>query len=322
MHSNQKKSNSKIKNLISVTLILVSLGWLFSLLYKEKESFADIFGQLTATNIGYLCLSTLICTLGVGYLFFIFLKVFNHHAKKNYNPFELSSIFFSGQIIRYLPGRFFGIAYQVNETRQTVPPLVMIRTNIEFMFMVILFHTVTSSSILVMFLTNALYGGGLLILGLILTVLYLRCNWIDFILQKLHRVLPGKYSQLLDSSEKSEPYPYNLVGFILFGLFVYVILYFVAWILLKEVFLQFTANDMIILCASYVISWIIGFVSIITPGGLGVREISFVYINSQLIPELPTAFLAVFIRVWLIAIDILLFFISYGLLIHSKSKKS
>jgi uncharacterized membrane protein YbhN (UPF0104 family) len=62
-----------------------------------------------------------------------------------------------------------------------------------------------------------------------------------------------------------------------------------------------------LLCASYSLAWVIGYLAMITPGGLGVREAGFFALASPLmgLPELT--FLAVFVRLWQILVESLMF---------------
>ena len=74
------------------------------------------------------------------------------------------------------------------------------------------------------------------------------------------------------------------------------------------------SNIVFLLAAAYTISWIIGFVTLVTPGGLGIREVSFVLICSQYLSQHHASFLSLFLRIWLILVDLLLFLISHTVL--------
>ena len=81
--------------------------------------------------------------------------------------------------------------------------------------------------------------------------------------------------------------------------------YLVAWQSLGRAFPNSAGNDMMLLCATYSIAWVVGFVSVFTPSGMGVREAVFLFLTpADSLASL--AFLAVIVRFWLLAIDILL----------------
>lgn len=73
------------------------------------------------------------------------------------------------------------------------------------------------------------------------------------------------------------------------------------------------------LAVAYALSWLIGFIVILTPGGLGVREGTMTFFLSSILPT-PLAIAISFIaRVWITVFEIIVFFV--GLLIRSKEKK-
>ena len=62
-----------------------------------------------------------------------------------------------------------------------------------------------------------------------------------------------------------------------------------------------------LLCASYMLAWVVGYLAMITPGGLGVREAGFFALASPLMSLPELTFLAVFIRLWQILVESLMF---------------
>lgn len=73
------------------------------------------------------------------------------------------------------------------------------------------------------------------------------------------------------------------------------------------------------LAAAYILSWMIGFVAIFAPGGLGVREGAMTLLLSPMLPT-PLAIAISFIaRVWLMIFEIAMFFV--GLLVKKTSSK-
>ena len=60
-----------------------------------------------------------------------------------------------------------------------------------------------------------------------------------------------------------------------------------------------------VLCALYVIAWMAGYFSLVTPSGLGVRELVFVFLAHRFPPD-AVAGLAIFGRAMLLVADILL----------------
>ena len=87
----------------------------------------------------------------------------------------------------------------------------------------------------------------------------------------------------------------------------------------SEVFVRFHLSDVTtqipvlrdvniwLLCASYSLAWVIGYLTMITPGGLGVREAGFFALAAPLMSLPELTFLAVFLRLWQILVETLMF---------------
>jgi uncharacterized membrane protein YbhN (UPF0104 family) len=59
------------------------------------------------------------------------------------------------------------------------------------------------------------------------------------------------------------------------------------------------------MCAYYMVAWFVGYVSLLTPSGLGVRELVFAWLAKDFPPD-AVALMAVVGRVSLLAVDLAL----------------
>jgi len=224
-----------------------------------------MFGHFQAENAISVISSTLLAALAVGLLLIVFKNIFLINTKKNFPFFYLGHIFFSGQIVRYLPGRIFGIAYQINETYRNIPPLNIIRINLEFMVLVILFNSLYSASILTNHFSNFFIAGILFVCGIIGLFFYLQHNCIDQLANMLHKLLPKKFVSTDGTDHQRKVYDPIVIIKILATFVVYFTLYCLSWTLLADFFDQFTQYEMVLLCALYTISFFLNKYLIVLP---------------------------------------------------------
>ena len=222
----------------------------------------------------------------------------------------LAKLFFTGQIISYLPSRFLGTAYMVNETQRLIPAVSMIRINIELVAMIMVYNSFIAAAILANYLMSATWALVVFALGTVFFALYLRLNLLDKFLGIAAGIAPQRIADKLNAARSKADFDYSQIGAVIALLLTYWVFYILSWLCLKLTFPILAETNVILLSATYTLSWIVGFVTLITPGGLGIREVSFVALNAQFMSQFESSFLSIFLRIWLIVIDICLFFIS------------
>ena len=218
-------------------------------------------------------------------------------------------LLFAAQILRHLPGRIWGMVYLVNETRITIPPVAMIRANIDFMLYSMVFCLLVSAFLIVGVAVDPAVATILVVFGISIVAAALRKDWMGKLILFVFKFAPARAAKYAEAVKPHEPLPWIKVG-ILMVLFVLVwCVYLSIWWALTKTFRALEDINIWLLCASYMIAWVGGYLAMITPGGLGVREASFIALASK-ITSLPNlTFLAVFIRLWQILIEFLLFLV-------------
>lgn len=214
---------------------------------------------------------------------------------------------FVAQILRHLPGRFWGVMYLVNETHTKIPAASMVRANLDFMLYSMSFNVLVAA---VLFLT-ATTGPGVAVAcgvtGIVAMSVVLRHNWIGSIAGVVARFMPARMQPFTGAvaTQAQLSWP-SIVG--ISGAFVLVWgCYLSIWWALTQVFGILGDVNIWLLCASYSLAWVIGYLAMITPGGLGVREAGFFALASPLMSLPELTFLAVFIRLWQILVEFLMF---------------
>ena len=215
---------------------------------------------------------------------------------------SFSELYFTGMLMRHLPGRIFGVIYQSKKGNDHASPSQWIAGNVAFTLLSTWLAVALALLALCIFRIGsrtAFFGLGLIILApllLILTKEYLnkvsvKSDRILRIMETLQQTLQGLFNR----------YGLAALGWALLSWLPYTI----AWGLLGESFPTLGWQAGIQLGALYTLAWAVGYLSLITPGGLGVRELVFVLLTTQFPSEL-IAYIAVIARVALLLSDMIL----------------
>jgi hypothetical protein len=299
----------RIKKSISFFLIIISFFGLAGILYENRWHIQGMWAQFSVRNLIFLGIATFIATISIGLLMPIFQILLIHNTKHNYRISFIAKLFYGGQIVSYIPGRFLGVTYLITETHGTIPALTMLRVNVELIAMILVFNLVISLSIIAYYSFGLVLGISVFVLGQFFFILYLKNNLGFRLVSIMKRFFPERIMAVVGGiSFKS--FNFNAIVRIISLLIAHWLLYLAAWHLLHHVFESFSNKNMFLLCADYALSWIIGFVCLLTPGGIGIREASFIFLSNDLLSQYQASFFAIFLRIWLVIIDFILFFMS------------
>lgn len=212
---------------------------------------------------------------------------------------------FIAHLVRHMPGRFWGIAYQIARTRGEISASALLIVHTVLAAAAAYFTGWCALTILAfgksvsLGLVAAVGGALLLLLSVPLARAAARIG------DRLP-TLPGRFGrvqlQLVDAIARMP------VGAALhFHLIVLVgwLLYLGAWALFGEAYPGLDAGQGLRIVAYYSLAWIVGFLAVFTPSGLGVREVVFLGLASEF-PADVLATTAILGRVWLLLNDLLL----------------
>jgi hypothetical protein len=299
--------------LLSVALMGIGVGWVVYLLFTTVEDPS----RFIPDSIGWLMAATCLVALSIGMMAILFGLFLNSNAGRRYPPRLIAGLHVAGQLLRYLPGRLWGLAFQISAARETIPAIRLARANLDFM----VFSVIGSLSVGVFLLayqglwpwwTSAIaVTGGVFILG------GLFLGGANRILQLAGRFLPEparRFCELLSMGQLTLPRLAAIMGVFLASWAAYL----GGWSLLGLVFHGFAQVDFISLCAYYTLASGIGILSVLTPAGLGVREAAFILLAAGSADRETAAFFAVFGRVWLMLVEILLLSLTALLFIQKK----
>jgi hypothetical protein len=285
--------------LFSIFLMAAGIGWVVYLL----ASTVDELSRFAPDSIGWLMSASFLVALSIGMMAIIFGLFLNAGADRRYPPALIARLHLAGQLLRYLPGRLWGLAFQISTSRETISAVRLARANLDFM----VFSVIGSLSIGFVLLSyqglwpwwtaaTAVAGGGLVLSGMFLGA----ANWI---LLRLGRCLPTRAQRMYELHAMGPP-PLARLGAIAAVFIASWVVYLAGWSLLGHVFQSLAQVDFIALCAYYTLASGIGIVSLLTPAGLGVREAAFVILAAGSADRETVAFFAAFGRIWLMMIEL------------------
>lgn len=214
---------------------------------------------------------------------------------------------FVAQILRHLPGRVWGIMYLVNETHTRIPAASMVRANVDFMLFSMSFNVLVAAALYLAVTISPDVATICAAAGVIALSIALRRNWIGAFAGALAHIMPARMKPFTSAVAEQPQLSWPAVAGIS-GAFVLVwCCYLSIWWALTQVFGILGNVNIWLLCASYSLAWVVGYLAMITPGGLGVREAGFFALASPLMSLPELTFLAVFIRLWQILVESLMF---------------
>ena len=285
---------------LGIPVAFLALGWTIFLLWDALPTLQE---NLLQVKIGWLVFVLLGSTLSAYLIFEAFYLLFEQMRTKVYEKSELANLYFMGQRIKHLPGRVWSVAYQVAMGNR-VSTAEWIAINAVFAALSIWFALTTS--IVVLAFTFGWKWGVLCFVFFGLLYKYFWQNLvIDFLLsilncfslsffRKLSKAL--KQFSSVQKKQKSQIWILFVSGWLT---------YLIAWAGYGLAWPNLSLVDGIWLCAFYTIAWFIGYISLVTPSGIGVRELVFFVLAKDFSPDV-IAGIAILGRVMLLLVDVVL----------------
>lgn len=281
-------------------LALAALAWAVWLLWDALPALRN---NLPRLDVGWLVL-VLCGNVLSGYLGFeAFRTLFGRMRPKIYRRLPLAHLYFTGQLMKHLPGRIWGVAYQAAAARGA-SSVEWISVTVTYMLLSTWFALWTAVVVLG-WSVGWSWGVAALVVGAALYAFGWNAQLLTVLLDLLRR-LPWKIFDRLSVALTS--FADVDVAFklrILCWFAASWLLYLLAWAGYGMAWPGLVAIDGIQLCALYTLAWFVGYISFFAPSGIGVRELVFVALASHFPPD-AVAGMAVLGRVVLLCVDLLL----------------
>lgn len=288
---------------LSFPLAIGALAWTVWLLW---DSIPLVLESLPKLHWGWLGF-TLVGNLIAGYLVFeAFRALFEKIQPCTYPRFHLAHLYFTGQLMKHLPGRIWGIAYQAAMgNRASMVEWVSVTS--VFMVLSTGFAVWVAASVLG-FMFGFLWGMFAVIAGAAIYLFLWQEKPLSYVLLVLNKLplLKRLTSALVPFVAVDAKFKAN-VGF---WYIISWVVYFMAWMGYGMAWPSLTPIDAVWLCAIYTVAWFVGYISLVTPSGAGVRELIFVLLAQNFPPD-AVAGMAVLGRLTLMLVDVIFFSLFY-----------
>ena len=268
VHDMKTPTRQLVIKTLSFLLVALSILWMLWLL---RGSYADVISRSHEIDMKVLTLSFMGIATSIFIAFFAFLCLLDAATGRKNSWSVIARFYFVGQIMKYLPGRFVGVAYQVVHAADIAKPVEWISVNMAH----ILLNLIISSGVGITILS--LFGkiSGWIFFAWLFIPLLLLCLAHRLSCSKTFENVAGWRKTLVDAIRMMRVL-FNMKTVLRFfgWIFASWLVYIMAWALFG-VALGEELKVGIILCGAYTVAWTLGFLAIITPSGLGVREAAF-----------------------------------------------
>lgn len=297
-------SHSVVWNVLSKIIMLAGIAWILFIFVREFSSIRGDFQVISGWWLAYTIIA------GIAALLLtvpIFRSLLTFYGGGPITYIYAGRLLFVAQMLRHLPGRILGVVYLIKETKSRIPPIAMIRANLDLMMYSMTFNLVVAGMLALAELVNGFVASLFTTISLLVLVVAIKHDWIGVTLRKVIKLVPAKAAQYAEALTPHEPPAWHSAMMIT-ALFVLVwCVYLSIWWAIPMIFPGLADINIWLLCAAYSSAWVLGYITMITPSGLGVREAGFVALSAKL-TTLPTlTFLAVFLRLWQISVEFVLF---------------
>lgn len=298
------KNTNKIRTWASRIILGAGIIWVAVVFSRE---FAGLKESFVVDSVSWLAFTVVAGCAALLATVPVFRALLAVYAGQPIALIQAARMLFVAQILRHLPGRFWGVMYLVNETHTKIAAASMVRANVDFMLYSTSFNVLVAAVLFLAVTTGAGVAALCGIAGIVAMGLALKHNWIGALAGILAKIIPARM-QPFTSAVATQPQLSwaTVVG--VSGAFVFIwCCYLSIWWALTQVFGILDDVNIWLLCASYSLAWVFGYLAMITPGGLGVREAGFFALAAPLMSLPELTFLAVFIRLWQILVEFLMF---------------
>lgn len=255
---------------------------------------------------------TLLLNVLSSYLAFeAFQVLFKRVQPTSYGRAQLAHLYFAGQLMKHLPGRVWGLAYQAAQGRRASLAQWVAVTTVYMLLGMVLALWIAAA--VLGFMRGWAQGLVVTLIGLLAYGLGWQSRPLNALLSLSRRAPWPLVHRLGDALRPFADADAALKLQVLLWFVVSWMVYLLAWAGYGMAWPSLEAVDGVWLCAFYTLAWFVGYVSLVTPSGVGIRELVFVLLAHRFPPDV-VAGTAVLGRVMLLCVDLVLgaLFLPFG----------
>jgi glycosyltransferase 2 family protein len=290
-----------IGKLLTVVATLLSIGWVTLLL---KDAWPEIAARRSGLDAGSLGVGLALAMVSAWFLFEAFAVLARVVGISAVSRLQLAHLHFTGQLFKHLPGRVWGIGYQWAAGVSAGSLRDWVFANVAHLGLAT--YVALWSALLVLAVDVGIAS------ALAVAVAGVVVYWLGWRLVSWRALqggaarFPGRTGALVVGSmhllaSVSRTDRYRLLAWSCAGS----LAFYAAWWAYGAAYDPLGASGGMRLGAFYMVAWFVGYVSLLTPSGLGVRELVFAWLAQEYSPDV-IALMAIVGRVGLLAVDLLL----------------
>ncbi len=289
-------NRSFYKNILRPLLFFVGFTFFVILIVR---SWSETQLILQTLNWPLFILSILIAVMDNVLFSFLFQQLLTKYGFHIAYP-QTGQMFFYGQMAKYIPGRFWSVFYHSTFLQRTGATKTMLFTNLDLTVVVIL-RIIFIMIALILFQWSLLISLLTVVVGTAAFWFFTRSCWI---VRLSHILFRDKRVEINGSQCRAKIDNWFVI---LISIFSWITFLTANFLLMKSAF-GYTVAEAIPYIVYFGIAWIVGVISFILPAGIGIREITFIFLaqtfnqNQVVTVELLTA-IAIVYRFWQILLE-------------------
>lgn len=285
---------------LSVPMVFVAVAWTVWLMWGTLPALRADLPRLRAGWLLFILMGSAIS----GYLGFeAFRALFDRMRPGLYSRQSLAHLYFAGQLMKHLPGRIWGVAYQ-SSIGHRVTLAEWVSVTAVYMALTTGFALWVAVSVLG-FMLSWVWGLLALVTGGGIYASLWQKRPLTVMLDLLRKLPVRALERLCDTMRPFADVNARFKRVVWCWFVASWLVYLLSWTGYGLAWPGLTAGDGIWLCAIYTVAWFAGYISLVSPSGVGVRELVFVLLAHRFPPDAVAA-IAVLGRVMLLLVDILL----------------
>jgi len=284
---------------VAAMLTLLAVAWVVRLL---MQAMPDIAAHYREIDPQLLLLALLLAGVASWFTFLAFARLLPAFRVEGYRLRELAHLYFTAQLFKHLPGRVWGIGYQWMAGGRTASLGSWVQANLLHTLLATYF-ALWSSAITIAFFVRPPVGGLVIVAGILGCVPLWSA---PSLLTALPWIGPKVRRRFGDDSLRASTLvaPADKLRILLLFAASWLVCY-ASWYVIGMAYAPLGGAGGMRMCAYYMIAWFVGYVSLLTPSGLGVRELVFAWF-AQDFPSDAIVLMAIVGRVSLLFVDLLL----------------
>jgi uncharacterized membrane protein YbhN (UPF0104 family) len=257
-------------------IALITVGSLLFIGYsmdRSIDTYTGIIQQFELLNL-LAVLAMFTCSLFIASIYHAVIVKSIHPAPLSW--LEIICSYTQSQIIRYLPGKVFGLITQSVRLNHAVPAKIIWEANLIQLVSNSLNTCIVLTAAIIFFLTNSAIFSLASFLLLFIIISVLKRHSISNLFQKVIHMLSQRFSM---DTEEARPIPPKNIITIIGLLNLEWLIYLVAWLAIAT---ELPYVSALYLGVIYAASTLIGILVFVMPNGILVREGSFIFIGTTL----------------------------------------